>query len=127
MTARKTPDMLDVPDVFWLACELGYQLGVRDLSKLETCWIHRVNPDWTIAINAHFKPTFCEPHGCMGGDIPAGTLAVWWHGWLAGFINPAGGTLASHPEGANESRLVADLETAIDEAKGGHCDSGTRS
>lgn len=110
---------IEVCEAFALACDLGYHLGVRSIKDLPGAWVHRVNSDWVIAMNAKLEPVEADPgNGGMKIDVPPGCLVVWWHGWLAGLLDPQGGTLAEHPNGANHARFVADLQAAIDEAKG---------
>jgi len=42
--------------------------------------------------------------------------AVWWHGWLAGLIDPSGGIIAYGRE-ANEDTFIQALDDAVERAK----------
>lgn len=93
--------------------DLAIALGAAPLNRLDGAWVHQVNEHWHVAANAHKTPVEVEPTGCMAVTLEPFHMAVWWHGWLAGLVNPYGGTIAAHPTGANEDRLISDLEAAI--------------
>jgi hypothetical protein len=104
---------MPVPEAYALIAELGYKLGLRDLAKKPGAWIYRLDDDWTFALNPHSEPQHVGPDLGMVVDVPRYTAAVWWHGWLAGFLDPAGGVLASDKAGANEDSFCAALKAAI--------------
>lgn len=54
---------------------------------------------------------------CMGATVPPVHMAVFWNGWLAGILNPAGGVLAAG-EAANEDTFIAAMKEGRDEAAG---------
>jgi len=111
-------DELPIPEVFALAVELMSRRGHHEINKLDGCCVVEVDAHWTIAMNGHPDPCDADPgRGGMSVTVPPFNLVVWWHGWLAGLLTPAGGTIVSHLEGANEERLVADLQAAIDETR----------
>jgi len=53
-----------------------------------------------------------------GCDVPPFTVAVFWNGWLAGFISPGGGTMCAG-EVANEDALLAAIEEQIEKCGDG--------
>jgi hypothetical protein len=109
-----------VCEVFGAIVDLSVALGVQSIDGMPGCWVHRID-DWTVAVNGHGHETIaCTPEGTMGCDVPPYHMAVWWHGWLAGIVSPAGGAFAAHPTGANQDRFVSDVRAAISDAKGGH-------
>lgn len=106
-----------IGEAFALIAELALALGARAINQLPGCWEHKVDERWTVAVNPHSRAIKSEPAGTMGADVPPFTAAVWWHGWLAGLLTPAGGAIAAHPEGANEDRFIADLRAALARAE----------
>ena len=74
-----------------------------DVPSAESC-------SWTICLNGGNADIEHEPDGGMKMTIPPFYAAVWWNGWVAGLVSPGGGTIAAHPEGANEDRLLDDLK-----------------
>jgi hypothetical protein len=102
--------------VFAKVVDLAIARGAERINSLPGCWVHAVDEHWTVAVNGHAEPTSAEPEGAMAVDVPPYCVAVWWHGWLAGFVTAAGGVIAAHPDGANEDRLIADLDSAIAKA-----------
>jgi hypothetical protein len=115
--SRVTPEP-SICDAFSLIADLALAHGALGINKLPGCWVHKVDEHWTLAVNAHPAPVDVTPDGTMGAEVPPFTAAVWWHGWLAGLIGPGGGSIAAHPEGANEDRLIADLQAAIAKVEG---------
>lgn len=113
--------MVDMGEAFFTIVELGTVLGIENIKDLPGCWVHKVDENWTIALNAHNAPVHVDlqvEQDLMPVDVPAFGAAVWWHGWLAGLLTPGAGAIAAHPEGASEERLIADLKAAIQRAGG---------
>lgn len=101
------------PELIFAAARYAESVGVSKINELPGAWVAFVDDNWTIAMNGHRESVAVEPEGCMAvDDLPPFTLAAWWNGWLAGMIDPAGGIIAAHPEGANEERLLAALDNA---------------
>jgi hypothetical protein len=96
-------------EVFATVCELAEKLGVRNINALPGCWEHRIDAQWTFALNGHDAPVK-DSRGC---EVPAFTIAVYWGDWLAGLVSPIGGTVAAST-GANEDALCEALRRAID-------------
>ena len=73
---------------------------------------HRGTAKWEIIINGNKEPVTVKPE--QWGEMSLGpfTMAVFWNGWLAGLITPVAGTIAAHPDGANEDNLLKSLEIA---------------
>jgi hypothetical protein len=66
---------------------------------------------WVVCVNGTDKPVDVEPTGSMGCKaLPPVHAALFYNGWLAGEINPAGGWIAAHPEGANERTFIEALK-----------------
>jgi hypothetical protein len=86
---------------------------------MEKGWVHQVDDNWTVAMNGRQVPIELKPEGAMRITLEPFECGIWWNGWLAGIVNPKDGAIAAHPEGANEDRLIADLEEAIRYAKEG--------
>lgn len=63
---------------------------------------------WGIAMN---------PSNREQKDIPPFGIYVEWNGWPAGCCQAGGGTIAVHPQGANEQRLLRDLKRFIKQGK----------
>lgn len=93
--------------------ELGYKLGIRNLYNRDP-WIHKLDENWTIAVNGHPTKEIVKPEGCMLCDLPGYHAAVWWNGWIAGIFNAYYGQIAAGTS-ANEETLIAALDKAIKE------------
>lgn len=99
--------------------DLALALKVSKLNQMPGPWVHKVDDNWTIAVNGLKEPRRTEPEGCMFVTLQPYEAAFWWNGWLAGLCGPGGGTIAAHPSGANEDRLIADMKAATARAKAG--------
>ena len=93
--------------------ELASALGVRQIKNTPGCWEHQIDETWRVAVNPHREQQEIPARdGHMGASIPHAHAAVWYYGWLAGLLSPAGGPIAAG-DGANEETLIAALEAAI--------------
>ncbi len=95
--------------------ELAAALNVHDIDQLEGCWIHQINPRWTIAVNGHSQNTDAKPKGMPTMHVKPFEAAIWYNGWPAGEVWANGGIIA-YGAYANEEALLATLEQAIYEA-----------
>ncbi len=113
--------MAEMSIAFMKIAELADALEVRDISKMITPWLHYVDDHWTFAVNG--KETsqsvfFRNDARHMDvPELPPYHVAVWWHGWLAGLIDPSGGIIAYGQE-ANEDTFIQALDSAIAKAEG---------
>lgn len=109
-------------EVFDLIAQLSLAKGIHPICDIPGCAELFVPSEgesgWLIAVNGHAIEFKFEKAGTMGCDVPPFNGAVFWNGWLAGIVSPFGGVIAAHPTGANEERLIRDLERAITLAKG---------
>ena len=101
---------MTTPQLFIHAVELHMALGLPSIKELGGVWRHRLDDHWYLAIVSD-RATVAPPGG-MQVNVPPFTLAVWWNGWLAGFIDLNGGCIAAG-SGANEDALIAALRTEI--------------
>jgi len=93
--------------LFLLVCDLARALGVHDINKLPGCWEHRVDEQWSIAVNAHLKTM-----KGLGVAVPPGNVYVEFNGWPAGFFTVYEGCLAAGTV-ANEETFAAALKKAV--------------
>jgi hypothetical protein len=64
---------------------------------------------WLVVVNGTQEPVSGKPSGTMGyKDLPPVHAALFYNGWLAGEINPAGGWIAAG-ECANEDTFISAL------------------
>ncbi len=96
--------------------ELAIRLGATDLYKLDGAWIHKLDENWTIALNGHKTKQKTHPENCILCDIPPFNAAIWWNGFLAGLLSFGGGTIAAGTE-ANEDAFLTAINKAIEETK----------
>jgi len=94
-------------NVFEEVGALALSLGETPWNKYEGCWTHKIDDLWDVAVNAHK-----EPHKAGGGklmecDVPPFEMAVWYAGWLAGFVPPEGEFLFAAGEGGNIENFMA--------------------
>lgn len=101
-----------IAESFSLVCDLGLELGVRDLSKKPGLWEQKVDEHWWFALNPHAERITCS----HGGEVPPYCLLIEFNGWPAGFINAAGGSMAAGAL-ANEDTFIAALKEAIKKAE----------
>jgi hypothetical protein len=65
---------------------------------------------WAVVLNGTDAPIHAEPEGSMGcPDVAPVHAAIFYNGWLAGVLSPAGGWIAAG-EGANESTFIEDMK-----------------
>lgn len=102
-----------MPKVFYLACALAHALGVRSIKDLPACWEHQVDDEWAIAINGRAE----RAKGLSNAEVPGHSLYVEFNGWPFAVVN-AGGGIAGSGVVANEDKLIAALNRAIDAAGG---------
>jgi hypothetical protein len=105
--------MAQVSEAFSIIAELGYELGIRDISKREGCWEHAIDEQWWIALNGHPVDTKCS----RGATVPRFTIYVEFNGFPAGIINPAGGVSIN-----DDSTMVDVVECDVTS----HADSAQR-
>lgn len=105
---------MNIPVVFDLAVQLGLLLGVEKINTLPGAYICKVDNRWTFAVNGTEKPVAVDlGKDSMGIDeLRCFHMAVWFNGWLAGIINPAGGTICAG-EAGNEDALIKALNDRI--------------
>lgn len=89
--------------------ELCLARGIENIKDMPGACYLRVDDQWELAVNGHKEDVKCEPSGTMGATIPPFHAAVWFNGWLAGFVAPFGGCLAAG-EAANEDTLTAAIQ-----------------
>ena len=94
-----------------MICRLHQALGMQPVKG--QVWIHKLNKNWTIAINGKSHAVEIEPEKCMKAELRPIDFAVWWNGWLAGLFNPHGGIFAAG-SGANEDAFIEVVEKAIE-------------
>lgn len=114
MSERETAT--GAPVVLGRVFALWEGMGLPPLTDMEGArWILDVpssdGAKWVIGAVAEEQRL--EPKGCMQVEAIVGEFYIWWNGWLAGILHASGGTLAAHPEGASEDRLIADLERML--------------
>ena len=90
-------------------------LALKEPELRNRVWIHKMDDNWTIAVNGKKEPVKIEPAKCMAAELQPFDFAVWWHGWLAGTFNPFGGIFAAGSE-ANEDSFLKDVDKAIEKA-----------
>lgn len=67
---------------------------------------------WTVVMNGKLERVSVEPEGTLGCDnIPACHAAIFYNGWLAGLLSPAGGWIAAG-EAADESTFIEAMSSA---------------
>ena len=104
---------------FHLIAELGIADGVAPMSKHEGLWYRKLDENWEIAVNGHREAILSQSDvNRIACTVEPFRAAVWWNGWLEGFIDPYGGVIAAG-ELANEETLVAALRKAIEKAEAG--------
>lgn len=98
------------------ACELIKLITGKNLIELPgKKWSGKIDDNWIIAIHANEGETIeFEPEGTMGCSTTFGILVVWFNGWLAGLLDPYGGTIAAG-ETANEDTFIEAIENRIKE------------
>lgn len=123
--------MLDIErekPIFVLIADLALRDGIGPLNKLPGLWERRLDATWKIAVNGHQETLeLAQTHNCMGCHVKPFTCAVFYHGWLAGLLNPYGGVIAVGPnEGANEANFIAALEKAASAESAQSADKGSK-
>lgn len=107
---------MNIPVVYGLIADFALLRGVSNVAAMPGGkWFGHVDHNWSVGVNATNADNEIEPPNCMKATLSPWGMAVWWNGWLAGLIDPAGGCIAAHPsdQGANEDTLIAALERAM--------------
>lgn len=100
-------------EMFDKIVQLGLKHGVSNLKDYPSAWIHKVDDQWTLALNGKDNELPVEPEGTMGiSRLEPFHAAVWYNGWPAGILYPYGGEFAAG-EGANEDTFIEALDRAI--------------
>lgn len=99
-------------EAFTAMIDLYKALGLE--APIQGVWLHKVDDNWTVAINNSGETTEVQPEGAMSAPVERFHAGIWWNGWYAGDITPFGGVLVSHPSdnGANEDNLIKALRSA---------------
>lgn len=103
-----------IPESYAKIVDLALALGAtaENLRRKPGAWVHRLDETWIIAINPHDEEIEVTIDGTMGGRLREFEAGIWFNGWLAGLINPAGGTIAAGA-GANEDNFIRALDRAL--------------
>lgn len=100
--------------VFDLAVELSLLLGAKEINKLDGAYICKVDNLWSFAINGTDRPVAVDMgEKSMGvGALNSFNMAIFYNGWLAGLLDPRGGTICAG-EAGNEDNFIKALEERI--------------
>ncbi len=97
-----------ISEVFSKIVHLAQAVKAKPMNKYAACWEHRIDDDWSIAVNGH--PTQKETEG--GCTVPPFSAYIEWNGFPAGILGMNGGMLVAG-SGANEDTLIEALDAAI--------------
>ena len=79
----------------------------RGLAPVKGKVVQETFGSWLVVMNGTREPVSGEPSGTMGyRDLPPVHAALFYNGWFAGEINPAGGWIAAG-EAANEQTFIS--------------------
>lgn len=113
---------MNVPEVFDAIANLVIDRNQHPLKQYPNPLHVPVDDQWQVWVNGQMteREIVDAPESSMAHrlKVPRCTAAVFFNGWLAGFVDPAGGTVAAG-EVANEDTLLAALKAARDAAGGG--------
>jgi len=99
-----------IPEIMGEIANVGWScLKEPDKVLIRTFPDYRGKAKWQIIANGNRerKEAVADQWGKI--EVPAFTVAVFWNGWLAGFIDTSGGNLFANPHGANEDALIESL------------------
>jgi len=78
----------------------------RDVAPIKDKIVTETFGKWIVCVNGTRETVKAEPEGTMGcNEVPPVHAALFYNGWLAGLISPAGGWIAAG-EGANEATFI---------------------
>ncbi len=87
-------------------CEYAKAKGAAwPLNKHEGIWSTYINDKWFVALNPHNEPHTVKYEGIEHVVEPFNAV-VWYNGWPAGVVDPAGHTMVATSE-TNEQALLA--------------------
>lgn len=98
-----------ITEVFCAVMDLHQRLGLPSIKDMGGSWERDVDGRWFIAINGPEARSLGPDEWKL--DLPPWHMGVWFNGWLAGILTPAGGTLAAGAL-ANEETLIEALRKA---------------
>ena len=97
-----------VSDAFLAAAEMLCRRSGEVLKdKVRTETVGR----WIVVCNGTTEKVDVAPEGTMGAEVPPLNIAVFYNGWWAGLLNPAGGWIAAG-EAANEGSFIEAMRSA---------------
>jgi hypothetical protein len=103
-----------------LLADLVIARNQHPLNKYEAPLAVPIDKRWSVWINGRGEPRKIVGAAAQsmadGCEVPAYHAALFFNGWLAGFISPYGGTIACG-EAANEDTFIEAVQTALVEAK----------
>lgn len=90
--------------------EEGFK-GIQDMP--DKVWIKKIDNHWAVGIHVNQGEERTFDFGDnMQVKLKAGYMAVWYNGWLASIMTPAGGAFVGGEE-ANEDTFIKAIEEAI--------------
>ena len=92
---------------------LADALGIRDIGAMTEAWTHKVDGEWTIAVNGHPEPVSVRPDGCMAIDLRPFEFAVWFNGWLAGTLMVSGDGSFATGMGADQEAFSQAIDQCV--------------
>lgn len=102
--------MAEISEAFDKMAQLGLLLGVRSIKDLPGAWVQKVDDHWSFAVNGHDEEVRVAPTPSdMAATVKRFEAAVWYRGWLAASLSPAGGVFLN----ASEDEFIDALDRAI--------------
>lgn len=116
---REDSTPLHVCEIFDLAVELSLAMGFQNINELDGPCVIEIDKRWKFAINGKDKPVEVSIPDSMGIEsLEPFHMAIFFNGWLAGLLTPAGGTMCAG-EAANEDSFIAAVNSKLSELGSG--------
>jgi len=69
--------------------------GYRNVMKMLSPLIHKVDEQWIITFNPLKETTEIKPEGMMGCDVPFMHYCIFYNGWLWGLVSLNGASVGA--------------------------------
>lgn len=105
-----------IPKLFDEVIELHHTLRFPSLKDMGGSWVYDLPGGWQLAMNGTNAELELKPNDSMGCRVPPFSCAFFFNGWLAGIVDPGGGSIAAGRL-ANETSLLKAFDEAIQSVK----------
>ena len=111
MSEEQKPTMVEVPEIFMLACSYAKKIrNGKALTEEPGTWVSQIDLEWSLEFNPHRTPMFSHK---LNRDIPPLTVCFFFNGLQAAVANPKEAKGADNGDDIGERGVIEMLKQAI--------------